>query len=116
MGALDGSWARAKVRGVLCDAGWGAAHLEVTLLWRTATAVGVRAEFEYMLDSEEYVWGGRFAEDLRVDVVDARRAECGGVAPLEGAFRGAAAVLAEHGLREVEGALVEVEPGGENKR
>lgn len=26
MGALDGSRARAKVRGVLCDAGWGAAH------------------------------------------------------------------------------------------
>ena len=26
LGALDGSWARAKVRGVLCDAGWGAAH------------------------------------------------------------------------------------------
>lgn len=26
LGALDGSWTRAKVRGVLCDAGWGAAH------------------------------------------------------------------------------------------
>lgn len=26
LGALDGAWTRAKVRGVLCDAGWGAAH------------------------------------------------------------------------------------------
>lgn len=26
LSALDGSWARAKVRSVLCDAGWGAAH------------------------------------------------------------------------------------------
>ena len=26
LGALDGSWTRAKVRGVLCDSGWGAAH------------------------------------------------------------------------------------------
>jgi len=26
LGALDGSWRSAKVRGILCDAGWGAAH------------------------------------------------------------------------------------------
>lgn len=26
LGALDGSWTKAKVGGVLCDAGWGAAH------------------------------------------------------------------------------------------
>lgn len=26
LGALDGSWTKAKVKGVLCDAGWGAAH------------------------------------------------------------------------------------------
>ncbi|MEL0152189.1 MAG: gamma-glutamylcyclotransferase family protein [Halieaceae bacterium] len=26
LSALDGSWTRAKVGGVLCDVGWGAAH------------------------------------------------------------------------------------------
>ena len=26
LGALDGSWTSAKVKGVLCDAGWGVAH------------------------------------------------------------------------------------------
>lgn len=26
LSVLDGSWTRAKVGGVLCDAGWGAAH------------------------------------------------------------------------------------------
>ena len=87
-------------------AGWGAAHLEVAVLWRTASAVGVRATFEYMLDSDEYVWGGRATEELRLAAVDPRRGEWGEPTPLT--MRGAAAVLAEHGLREADGGLEEM--------
>ena len=86
-------------------AGWGAAHLEVAVLWRTASAVGVRATFEYMLDSDEYVWGGRATEELRLAAVDPRRGEWGEPTPLT--MRGAAAVLAEHGLREADGGGLE---------
>ena len=98
---LSATWGSPSVK----YAGWGAAHLEVAVLWRTASAVGVRATFEYMLDSDEYVWGGRATEELRLAAVDPRRGEWGEPTPLT--MRGAAAVLAEHGLREVDGGGLE---------
>jgi len=101
---LSATWGSPSVK----YAGWGAAHLEVAVLWRTARAVGVRATFEYMLDSDEYVWGGRATEELRLAAVDPRRGEWGEPTPLRGAtMRGAAAVLAEHGLREADGGGLE---------
>ena len=99
---LSATWGSPSVK----YAGWGAAHLEVAVLWRTASAVGVRATFEYMLDSDEYVWGGRATEELRLAAVDPRRGEWGEPTPLT--MRGAAAVLAEHGLREADGGLEEM--------
>ena len=98
---LSATWGSPSVK----YAGWGAAHLEVAVLWRTASAVGVRATFEYMLDSDEYVWGGRATEELRLAAVDPRRGEWGEPTPLM--MRGAAAVLAEHGLREADGGGLE---------
>ena len=98
---LSATWGSPSVK----YAGWGAAHLEVAVLWRTASAVGVRATFEYMLDSDEYVWGGRATEELRLAAVDPRRGEWGEPTPLT--MRGAAAVLAEHGLREADGGGLE---------
>ena len=99
---LSATWGSPSVK----YAGWGAAHLEVAVLWRTAIAVGVRATFEYMLDSDEYVWGGRATEELRLAAVDPRRGEWGAPTPLT--MRGAAAVLAEQGLREADGGLEEM--------
>lgn len=46
--------------------GWGSPHLEVTMLWRTAAAAAVRAEFEFKLDDGETVWGDRVSEELRL--------------------------------------------------
>lgn len=59
---LSSSWGTAEY----VYGGWGSPHLEVTMLWRTAAAAAVRAEFEFKFDDGETVWGDRVTEELRL--------------------------------------------------
>ena len=66
-GALEAvdAFLRARWGGRCCVyGGWGSPHLAVTMLWRSADAAAVRAEFEFKLDDGDTVWGERAAEEL----------------------------------------------------
>lgn len=67
---LAQEWGDAHVR----YGGWGSAHLRLQPLRRTADSIAVRADFEYMYDDGDTVWGGRAAEELccSVDIKSGR--------------------------------------------
>ena len=57
---LREGWGSAHVR----YGGWGCPHLKLHPLRRSGSFIAVHAEFEYMFDDGDQVWGGRVGEEL----------------------------------------------------